>query len=95
MNSDQLQNFIAIVSTNPALQSKLNLCVDSSSVVEVAKEAGFLSSTLRRRSDHIDISDEELELSSGAACPGTCLGTTTCNAVMPVENRSGMELVIC
>ena len=68
MSEEQLKAFLEKVKADTSLQEKLNGAADADTVVEIAKEAGFVITAediQSMQSATVELSDEELEGAAG------------------------------
>jgi predicted ribosomally synthesized peptide with nif11-like leader len=61
MSEEQLKAFMEAVKADADLQEKLNVAGDTDAVVAIAKEAGFVISSVELKRAQAEISEEELE----------------------------------
>ena len=67
MSEEQLKAFLEKVKGDSNLQEKLEAASDADGVVAIAKEAGFKISAEDLKNTKVELSEEELEGSSGGA----------------------------
>ena len=67
MSEEQLKAFLEKVKGDTRLQEKLKAAANPDAVVAIAKEAGFIISTVDLKNVHPEPSDEELEGAAGGA----------------------------
>ena len=65
MSEAQLKAFLEKVKGDTTLQEQLNAATDADTVVEIAKEAGFVISADDVKKAQAEVSDEELENAAG------------------------------
>ena len=70
MSDEQLQAFLENAKNDQTLLEKLKTAPDPASVIEIAKDAGYIFSVENLDNLSIEISDDELESASGGQKPG-------------------------
>ena len=65
MSEEQLKSFLEAVKADAVLQEKLKAAADADSVVEIAKEAGFVISAEDLKTHRQSLSDDQLANAAG------------------------------